>query len=331
MAEIYVNTISKVGMKTFYAGNIIDALIPITASIYDITEDQTISPAISPTTPLYAGIIAEKTETDPGSYEIIIPYAITDRPRKLKVTWQYLYGSQAITQYTFVDVVVPYASIEEAITDLGISTDPSDPNYKSYHELSMAEKYARKVVEDFTGQDFYTYFDVDVVYGSGSDILPTSTRVEKIYKLYADDILLIDTLANPPVNNWGYTPIVSETGFGIRLDRTTLLDNTVYVANGMVPPSISDEYAGQAFRKGVRYKIVGEFGWSRVPDEVEQATIQLMGHYFAKDRAWADRYLKNVSTFDWDFEYSDEVYKGTGCAYADKLLSEYVITSIILV
>ena len=331
MAEIYVNSVGKVGIKTFYAKEIIDATIPVTAYIYDITQDKTISPAINPNTPLYTNIIATKTETDPGSYEIIIPYDLADRPRRLKVKWHYIYGSETIDQYSFVDIVTPYCSLDNAIEDLGLSTDPSDPNYKSYHELMMAEKYARKVVENFTRQQFYTFYDEIVVYGSGSDILPTLSRVEDIYKIYANDILLIDNLSTPNVNNWGREPIVTESGYGIRVDRTNLLDNTVYIANGMTTPTISDFYGQDTFKSGVRYRLTAKFGWDRVPDEVEQATIQLMGHYFGKDRAWADRYLKKVSTFDWDFEYNDQVYSGTGCAYADKLLAEYVIDNLVVV
>jgi hypothetical protein len=29
---------------------------------------------------------------------------------------------------------------------------------------------------------------------------------------------------------------ISESGYGIRINRAGMLDNTVYVANGMVPP-----------------------------------------------------------------------------------------------
>jgi hypothetical protein len=328
MAEIYVNTISKVGMRTFYAGNIIDALIPITASIYDITEDKTISPAISPTTPLYAGIIAEKTETDPGSYEIIIPYAITDRPRKLKVTWQYLFGSQAITQYTFVDVVTPYAPLSEIVEDLGISTDPSDPNYKSYHELVMAEKYARKVIENYTGQNFYLYDDTQIAYGNGSDLLPLPFKLNTLHELYEDNILLIDNIEG--VKNWIFEPETSETGFGLKVDRTQSLDNIVYMANGLVPPSINDRSFG-AFKKDARYTVTGKFGWDDVPDNVEQACIQLVGDYFAKDKTWTNRYVKKISTFDWDFEYSSETYRGTGNAYADQLLYPYVLSNMVVI
>ena len=52
-----------------------------------------------------------------------------------------------------------------------------------------------------------------------------------------------------------------------------------------------------------------------------------MKDYFAKDRSWRNKYIKNISTFDWDFEYTSEAYSGTGNAYADRLLADYVMVS----
>ncbi|MFZ9740589.1 MAG: hypothetical protein ACO3DP_01220 [Candidatus Nanopelagicaceae bacterium] len=327
MAEVFVNSHDVVSTKIFYAGNIVDADGEVQAHVHDITEDISIVPPVDPSVPVLI-LTALKDETNIGSYSITIPSYINNREKKLLIEWSYFIDGEVVEHTTLVDVVKPYCSFGEAINDLNIGTDPSDPNYKSYNDLKLAEKYARNIIEDFTGQEFYLYEDEIVVYGVDSDILPLQYKINNIHKIYANDILLVDYVSH--INNWGYSPIISESGFGIRLDKTTLLDNTVYIANGMVPPTVNDLYAGQAFRDGVRYRIKGKFGWDRVPSQVQDAAIQLMGHYFAKDRIWADRYLKNISTFDWDFEYSDEVYKGTGCAYADKILSDYVIDTVML-
>lgn len=328
MAEVFIHSNDPISTKIFFKGQIVDADDEVSVNVYDITQDLSVSPAVNPATPI-ATLTADKDETNIGSYSVFLPTTITNRNKRLQIDWSYYVDGLQFKHTTFSNVVTPYCNFAEAIEDLNIGTDPSDPNYKSYHELKMAEKYARKIIEDFTGQEFYLYEDQEIAYGVDSDILPLPYKINAIHKVYADDLLLIDNLEN--INSWGYEPIISETGFGIRLNRANLLDNTVYVANGMVPPTINDMYAGQAFREGIRYRVVGKFGWDYVPDQVEQACIQLMGHYFGKDRMWADRYLKNVSTFDWDFEYSDEAFKGTGCAYADKLLSNFVISSALLI
>jgi hypothetical protein len=327
MAEIYIDSNSITSTKIIYAGEIVDADGAVTATVFDITEDPAILPVVNPATSVYT-TQATKTETDIGSYKINIPYSLTNRNKNLKIRWNYSVNGEAHQHYTQLDVVKPYCNLAEAIDDLRLGTDPSDPNYKTYHELVMAEKYARKVIDEYTGQKFATYDDVHIVYGSGSDILPLPYKLNTLHELYQNDVLIVDKINQ--VNNWNFETIISETGFGLRVDRQSVLDNTVYLANGMVPPSINDSYNG-AFIKDYTYRVQGKFGWDTVPDQVEQACIELMGQYFAKDRLWTDRYLKSVSTFDWDFEYADAAFTGTGSSYVDKLLAPYVLTNMVII
>lgn len=327
MAEVYVKNNDPITTKIFYGGEIIDADDQVTAEVYDVTEDPEITPPIDPTDPILT-FNATKIDSDFGTYQIYIPFATSNRQRNLKVKWLYQINGTDVEHEQFVDVVVPYCDFGNAVEDLGIGTDPSDPNYKSYHELKMAEKYARKIIENHTGQNFYLYGDVFIAYGTNSDILPLPFKLNSLHMLYENDILLVDNVSDPAVNNWLYQPIISETGFGLRVDRTDLVDNAVYSANGMVPPSPTS-YG--AFKKNIRYKVDGRFGWSKVPDNIEQACIQLMGDYFSKDKVWTNKYVKNISTFDWDFEYSSEAYMGTGNAYVDQLLYPYVLTNMVIV
>jgi hypothetical protein len=326
MAEIYKDQTSPVKTKIFWGGELTDADGDVTAVVYDITEDGTISPAVNPTVPL-GTYTATKSETDMGTYQIVIPFSLCRRNRKFKIEWRYSISGNSASHVYFIDVVTPYANLSDVIDDLGFGTDPSDPNYKTYHELQMAEKYARKLIEIYTNQSFYLYDDTQIVYGSGSDILPLPFRLSEIHELYENDILVADKINN--VNNWVYTPIISESNFGIRVNRQDNLDGLVYTANGLVPPSIHDASSSGAFRKDVRYSVAGRFGWSSVPDNVEEACIILIKQFFDKDRAWKDKYVKNISTFDWKFEFMEDAHRGTGNLYADQLLSPYVLNGMV--
>ena len=321
MAEILINTQSPITHQVYWNGEITVLDTAPTVKLYDITIDPAINPAINPNTPLHL-LTSVADENNPGTYITYVPYQYTNRNRTLRLEWYYTIGSTNVTRSDEVYVVTPYVDFNH-VQDLGFSVDSSDPNYKSYKELIRAERYARKQIEQYTGQNFYLYDDLYVVYGYGSDVLPLPAKLNTLHELYANDNLLLDNLNN--INNLNYDVIIAESGYGIRIDRSSIVDNTVYVANGMVPPSIYD--VNGVFQTNVPYKVQGKFGWEKVPDEVELAAIELMKDYFAKDTVWRNKYIKNISTFDWDFEYTTEAYAGTGNAYADRLLAEYVMVS----
>jgi len=327
MAEIYVDQTAPVRTKIFWGGNIIDADDDVTAIFYDITEDPLASPLINPTVAVYTSV-ATKSEVDAGTYQVILPLGMVRRNKKLKVIWLYEISGVSGSHTSYVDVVTPYASMFDIMDDLGFGTDPGDVNAKTYHELQMAEKWARKVIENYTGQTFYLYDDIHVVYGDGSDSLRLPFKINSLHELYENDVLLVDNINE--VNNWLYTTQISESGFGVRINRADMLDNTVYSANGMVPPPYSQSFNG-AFKRDYVYRVQGRYGWDFIPDEIEEATIQLIKDYFSKDRAWRNKYLKSVQSFDWQFEYNNESYRGTGNVYVDQILLPYVLNQMVVI
>jgi len=322
--EIYVGSNNPVKHKVFWRGEPTDTDNLPVVSVYDVSNDP-ITP-INPNTVLF-NVTAEKVETDNGLYQIFLPTSITNKTRELKVSWTYAISGLTQVKEHKLFVVQPYTDLAQASTVMGIGNDLSDPNYKSYDELFAAEKYARKVIENYTGQEFYQYYETHSVYGTDSDTLSLPSRITNLYKLYSNDVLLEDNINN--IDNWNYQVDITESGFGIRINRAAMLDNTVYTANGMVPPSIHDSPG--IFQRGVRYTVFGKFGWETVPDEVELACIELMKDYFSKDNLWRNKYVNKISTFDWDFEYGSGATSGTGNLYADQLLSDYVVSKVLLI
>lgn len=319
MAEIFINSQSPIKHQVFWNGEVAVADSAPSVKLFDVTDDPAITPAINPGQ-LIAVLSSTEDEVNPGSYVVNVPYAHTQRNKTLRLQWEYTVNGTAVVKSDEVFVVTPYVNFNH-VQDIGFSMDSSDPGYKSYQELVRAEKYARKQIEDYTQQKFYLHDDVYVVYGYGSDILPLPEKIYQLHELYMNDTLLLNTIDE--INNWNYDVIISESGYGIRINRSTSLDNTVYTANGMVPPSIYD--VNGVFQSNSPYRIQGRFGWEKVPDNVELAAIELMKDFFAKDLLWRTKYIKKISTFDWDFEYNGEAYSGTGNSYADKLLADYVL------
>lgn len=324
--EILIGSNSPINHKIFWRGALTDADSLPQVEIYDVTEDPAISPAIDPNIYI-TKINSEKSETDPGTYNLYLPLSLTDRKRQLKLIWKYNVDANPVTKTHNVFVTQPYADIAQAMDSIGISSDASDPNYKTYADLCAAERWARKVIENYTGQQFYLYDDLHTVYGAGTDVLPLPYKLNSLHELYENDILLLDTINN--VDNWYYTVQVSETGFGIRINKAAMLDNTVYTANGMVPPTINDMTG--VFVKNNVYRVQGRYGWETVPDDIELACIELMKDYFSKDKEWRNKYIKNIQSFDWNFEYNSDTFTGTGNAYVDQILDAYVLTQMVVI
>ena len=327
MAEILVNTNNPIKHKVFWKGEPTDADALPTVKVFDTTEDPTLNVLISSTTVL-ATLTSEKVETDIGSYQISLPLSLTDKSKSLKLRWEYSVGGTSVFKEHKLFVTTPYTDIEQAIGTLNLGSDPSDPNYKTYNEILEAEKWARKVIENYTGQQFFLYDDTQVVYGAGSDVLSLPYKIHEIHEITQNDIMLVDYINE--IDNWNYDIKISESGFGIRVNRANMLDNTVYTANGMVPPSINYS-GGGVFAKDSVYRVFGRYGWEYVPDEVELACIELMRDYFSKDRQWRNKYVHSVQSFDWHFEYNNESYRGTGNVYADQILLPYVLTQMVVI
>jgi hypothetical protein len=326
--ELSIGSTFPIKHKVYWRGEPTDADALPVVTVYDVTEDPTANPPINPNSILYT-LTAEKSEVDIGVYQVSLPVNGTYKSRDLKLRWSYQINANAQVREHKVFVIQPYVDIEQSIDSLGLGEDPSDPEYKTYSQLRSAERYARKNIENYTGQKFYLYNETFSIYGSDSDTLLLPEKLYDLHKLYVNDILLIDKLTDPDTDNWNYDIDIVESGFGIRINRANLLDNTVYTANGMVPPTIHD--GDGIFKSGNRYTVVGSFGYPNVPDNVELAAIELMKDFFAKDNTWRNKYIGELSTFDWDFKYTSGAHSGTGNLYADKLLEDFVLSKIVII
>lgn len=325
--EIIVGTNAPVKQRVFWKGGIAKAdSLPI-VKFYDITEDPAIAPSINPEVVLETQE-AEEIDTDFGVYSVYPPLSLTDRPRSLRLVWEYEVDGEPVTKEHKLFVVQPYADLTQAADALGFGFDQSDPNYRTFADLVAAERYARKLIENYTGQQFHLYDDVNIVYSTGADTLPLPHKINQLHELYLNDMLLVDTIND--INNLSMPIYVSESGFGLKVDRSNALDNVVYYANGMVPPSINDSGKG-IFINGGTYKVAGRYGWDHIPDDIEIACIELMRDFFSKDKEWRNKYIKSIQTFDWQFQYDTSAFSGTGNNYVDQLLLTYVTNKMVVI
>ena len=345
MAEIYVNEPYSLILQGFdfegFGNYPVETKLfvkgePVTPSsvlvdIYQSWPSQYQGIDTSPLTAAGTDIPTDIVDTDVGVYSVDIPLALSSgamRGKTLRLIWKYVVDGVTYKKQTWVEFVFPYASLVEAADQLGFGSDANDPNHKTFKELKQAEKYARMMIDSYTNQKFSPHIDTISVMGSDSDVLPLPKRIIGLIRLTEGDEVWWDGYGT--TNNIGYHLKPTFSSFAITVDTSVLLSSDVYIANGMVPPS-ADSVSSNIFKRGKKYTVHGDFGWELVPPKVEEAAIELMKMYFAKDRVWKDRYVKKISTTDWDFEYSSQSFTGTGSSYADKLLADYVVTQMVIV
>jgi hypothetical protein len=122
--------------------------------------------------------------------------------------------------------------------------------------------------------------------------------------------------------------ITTSHGTAVKIEPNTFAHMDGSPVSNQIMIKIREMHSAQdIFKSGIPYKVQARFGWNSVPENVEQAAAELMKDYFSKDTMWRNKYVKNISTFDWDFEYTGDAYTGTGNAYADNLLADYVLTA----
>lgn len=259
---------------------------------------------------------------DEGHYSFVIldNFLMTDKT--IKAVWTYFVNGNAMYATDYYSVVTPYVSISEAYRRLGAGREEGDQNHVPVHDMQYAEKFARFMVENYTGIKFGKYTKTVNAYGQDADVLYLGERIISYTSVKENGKLVIDTVNN--INSFNYPIEITDTNHSLRI--VSVGDD---INEGgkldIVYPSSGNFYGGY------RYEVSGVFGWKFVPEKVQQAMLMLMKDYFGKDNIWRARFVQSVSFGDTDMEFSKLAFRGTGNFYADKLLDEFKSTNMAVI
>ena len=252
-------------------------------------------------------------------YRVLDNYVMTDKT--IKAVWTYNVDNNPMTQTFYYNVVTPYISISEAYTRLHFGREEGDLNYVNYHEMQQAEKFARFMVENYTGIKFGKYAKTVSAYGQDADVLFLGERIVSFTQIKENGKLVIDTTNS--INNFNFPLEITPTNHSLRIVSDEDINeggklDIVYPSNG-------------SFYGGYRYDITGVFGWKSVPEKVQTAMLMLIKDYFGKDNIWRARFVQSVSFGDTDMQFSKLAFRGTGNFYVDKLLDEFKSTNMAVI
>jgi hypothetical protein len=185
----------------------------------------------------------------------------------------------------------------------------------------------------------------------GNDYLSIPFRLNKIVRVYENDMLVYDAEPSDPtwvnVREYYITPdkatisVSMPTANGINRHQSKPVKGprgasdsfTLYNTNDS--PNFSDsiydtktfvDMAANAamFPAGWDYTVVVEAGWPIIPQDIKQACALIVNDLRCNNIPYINSYIKDYKSDQFDLVFDDRVFKDTGNRIADKILSAYV-------
>lgn len=262
----------------------------------------------------------ELTPVD-GRYTLPLTFRETQFDGTLEVRWTGLDGVIPFERTQYVEVRTPLASLSRMRVLF------QDTNWQDV-DLAELENNVRLSIEAYTGQKFGYEVGTKFVTGTGEKKISLPMRLAKL-----------NSISGGPAGYFG----ISGDGYSLYIHNKNLLytkeappedyaDNKVWTGTGLSGGVIyvPDSYWRQ-FRVGTTYGIDGEWGWTAVPDDVQEAALLLANDYACGDNLYRDRYLEAIKSGDWNLTFNLGAYRGTGNARADALLEKYRRTNMVVI
>ena len=216
---------------------------------------------------------------------------------------------------------------------------------------TVYEDIARAIINSITGGFLYKREIVETV-GLGNDYLSVPFRLNKIVRVYENDVIVYDTEPDDPttwtnVKEYYITPdkasisvvVPGATGFNrtqskpVNVRRGTSDSFTLYNTNDS-PNFAYDAYDSKTFSdyggnsvmfpSGWDYVIWVEAGWPIIPQDIKQATSLIINDIKCNNLPYVNQYISEYKSDQFNIKFNDLAFKDTGNRIADRILSAYV-------
>lgn len=258
---------------------------------------------------------ATANRIDIGVYHFTTPAILSLNEGVYRVVWSYsllLNGtSTPLTKEQHVVVVTPYISVERVVDRY-----PEDDTIQALYaaggeQLRDAEKTVRYIINSFVGQSFSLEPNTThEILGRGLKELYLPKRLARLTRIEDLD----GRLYNGQIDAF--------TNFSIRRGDDTLLYSSYTDGQTLYGAPIGARSRSGRWGEGI-YLVTGDWGWTFVPQEVEEAAGLLVKDSFNPDSKYFDMYVDNIRASDWRMEFAKTGDRTTGNAKADLLLSRF--------
>lgn len=229
------------------------------------------------------------------------------------------------------------------------------PYFGADEDMTHAELLARHIIDSITGGFYYTV-QLQETTGMGADFLPVHGRLCKVNYLYENNVLIYDrfdtesnqdiyipspdhTAITKYVDKGDYPPQGNPPSPITRYDRKQSKPVKTYVAKSDSVPHYGMYYTYSPvsnykdmseydtigfFPQDWDYVVVGEFGWTVVPNDIRHATEILIDDIICNRFNHGQRYISEYQTDQFRVKYNSQLLvTGTGNVQVDRILAGY--------
>lgn len=230
-----------------------------------------------------------------------------------RADFTYTVSGTSYTQSQYINVYTPYYDIDTFFEDHSELEDEFYDKFDSY------ERKVRNIINTFCGQSFEFYSNkYFILNGNNKSTLPLPLPIVNLLSVTMnvgdDDETLMHDSTNASINNIEKSrePFNFQSANWIQF-RNSYLDSVQVVI------------VGNKFNASDDYKVVGDFGWQFVPNNIEQAADLLLTDMMTGDSEYRRHGMKKVDMDIVKYETKDSFYESTGNIDADILLMDYTI------
>lgn len=190
-------------------------------------------------------------------------------------------------------------------------------------EYKMLELVARNIIDSVIGDGFYNNKHVVQTVGLGSDYFPVWEDLNKVLKVYENNILVYD-IDDPTVGDYDYIVTLDNTAIQRVETDTYNRSEAKPITLPVSPGNIAFYgYRGVAFPVGFDYTLILDVGHKAVPPDIEAATKMLIDDLKCGKLDYYNRYVSSYNTDQFRIQFDKTLFDGTGNMIVDKILDKY--------
>lgn len=258
-----------------------------------------------------AGTFSASTESS-ITYNIGLNVDTTSYDRNIKIEFVTTSSAGAYNDIQYASLIRPYASPTRILELVDIPASAS----ANTDLLRRLEKKARLSLNSYIGDSFYKEKRTLTVFGQNTDIITTPIPIQRIDKVYEDDLLVYER--DNSTYQLDFPLEIDDSGTRIKIVNSSSNNKEI-----LEFPKFSVFYYEGIFKKDFSYKIDGIWGWEYIPADIELATALLVEDYLCNDFNIRNKNIGQLSNDSYNIKYGSDFSTGTGNLIVDNLIAKY--------